>query len=158
MSIERKFDVPPKDGWFPSEINKPFKEELTLEDFEDALNVDDTYVLAYKQIWGIDMIFVGRERTIPVKISKSKRPYMYPYQSEEELKGVYGVLYFNLKTTPNYIYVGRDYKIAVLKCYEENDKKLADIDIESTGKINAEFIDGNLNYNEFLLNLRKVRE
>ncbi|OGH10688.1 MAG: hypothetical protein A3B38_04370 [Candidatus Levybacteria bacterium RIFCSPLOWO2_01_FULL_36_13] len=146
-----------KDVWFPAEIKKENESQVTLEDYNDALLVDDLFIVAYKFIAGRDKIFIGRERTIPVKPIYTRQEVMWPYPDEKLLKGSYGVLMFdftddelNSMGIPQALAVEQRYEITLDRIYEEDDLRLADINIFSVEPIEYEFIEGGLSYNRYL--------
>lgn len=138
-----------------SEIRRPHQEEVTLFDFKDALAVDDKMVVAYKHFWVPgkgegDKILIARERVTPIKAEIHGRETIYPYPNQEELRGIYGILIFPISIDRPVLYVGEQYKVTFEGSFYKNGKRSADVTIESTCPIRADFIDGRADYNHYL--------
>lgn len=143
------------------EIDRSYAEEITLMDFGDAFSVDNKFVLAYKNFWIPNLgkghkILIARERTVPIKHEDAGN-YMYPYRNEDMLRGKFGVVILPIQKPNEGLYVSEQYKVIVDDCYFDEGRWNADITIESPNPINADFIDGNLDFNEYLEKLNFSR-
>lgn len=138
-----------------SEIPRPYAEEVTLFDFKDALSIDDKMVIAYKHFWVPgkgegDKILVSRERVTPIKVERSGKEVIYPYPNEEDLRGIYGTLILPISIETPVLYVGEQYRVIFEGSFFEAGRRSADLTIESTHPIRADFINGRSDYDYFL--------